>query len=69
MNPFALLVPRRWSGEDALAAVRVLRQIIAAIWEIHGEDMAAEIEGATDRWRVDELIEVPELDDIDDIPF
>lgn len=67
MNPFVLLVPRLWSGEDALAAVRVLRQIIEAIWEVHGERMAVEIDDCPDRWRLDDLLDVPELDDIDDI--
>lgn len=69
MNPFALLIPRLWSGEDALAAVRVLRQIIEAIWQTHGERMAAEIDEAPERWRIDELLDGPELDDVDDIPF
>lgn len=69
MNPFVLLVPRGWYAEEALAAVRVLRQVIDAIWEVHGERMAQEIDAAPDRWRVDELFDVPELDDIDDIPF
>lgn len=69
MNPFVLLVPRGWYGAEALAAVRVLRQIIEAIWEVHGERMAEEIDASPDRWRVDELLDVPELDDMDDIPF
>lgn len=69
MNPFVLFIPRLWSGEDALAAVRILRQITDAIWEVHGERMAGEIEASPDRWRMDELLDEPELDDIDDIPF
>jgi hypothetical protein len=69
VNPFVLFVPRLWAGEDALAAVRMLRQIIEAIWEVHGERMAGELEASPDRWRMDELLDVPGFDDIDDIPF
>ena len=57
------------SGEEALAAVRVLRQIIDAIWEVHGEEMVVEMADAPDRWRLDELVDIPERDDIDDVPF
>ena len=70
MNPFVLLVPRGWYAEEALAAVRVLRQIIDAIWQIHGEQMAAEIDAAPDRWSLDELLDEPRYEpDEDDIPF
>lgn len=69
MNPFVLLVPRGWHGEEALAAVRVLRQIIEAIWEVHGERMADEIHASPDRWPLDEILDAPETDDVDDIPF
>jgi type II secretory pathway predicted ATPase ExeA len=55
--------------QEALAAVRVLRQAVDAIWEVHGERMVAEIEAGPDRWRLDELVDVPEIDDVDDIPF
>ncbi len=68
MNPFVLLIPRFWDAEDALAAVRVLRMVIDAIWEVHGEEMAFEIDASPDRWRLDELIDMPETDP-DDIPF
>lgn len=37
------LVPRAWTGEEALAAVGVLNQAIDAIWQLHGEQMAAVI--------------------------
>ncbi|MCI0637128.1 MAG: hypothetical protein L0206_24905 [Actinobacteria bacterium] len=69
MNPFVLLVPRLWTTEEALAAVRVLRQIIDAIWEVHGEEMVVEIDARPDRWRLDELIDEVEETDDDDIPF
>lgn len=70
MNPFVLLVPRLWNAEEALAAVRVLRQIIDAIWEVHGEGMVEEIDAAPDRWRLDEFIDEPDDEpDEDDIPF
>jgi hypothetical protein len=68
VNPFVLLVPRGWYPEEALAAVRVLRQISDAIWEVHGERMAEELHAAPGRWTLDELLDMPEIDD-DDIPF
>lgn len=70
MNPFTLLVPRLWSAEEALAAVRVLRQIIDAIWEVHGEGMVVEIDAAPERWRLEDFIdEPPDEPGNDDIPF
>lgn len=33
-------VPVAWTGEEALFAVRVLRQAIAVVWEVHGDRMA-----------------------------
>lgn len=33
------LVPRGWSAEQALRAVQLLNQVIAAIWYVHGEAM------------------------------
>lgn len=33
------LVPRGWSAEQALRAVQLLNQVIAAIWCVHGEGM------------------------------
>ena len=43
------LVPRGWSAEQALRAVQLLNQAIAAIWCVHGEGMGkiALGEGAT----------------------
>jgi hypothetical protein len=65
------LVPRAWTGEEALLAARVLRAALDAVWEVHGHQMA---EILTDRpldgWSqhfADDL----EQDDIDqdDSPF
>lgn len=69
MNPFVLLVPRGWYAEEALAAVQVLRQIIEAIWQVHGERMAEAIDASPDRWRVDDLVDMPDPDVDDDVPF
>lgn len=33
------LVPRAWTAEQALHAVALLQQVIAAIWCVHGEKM------------------------------
>lgn len=45
------LVPRGWSAVQALRAVQLLHQAIAAIWFVHGEAMgkAALGEAATHR--------------------
>jgi hypothetical protein len=56
------LVPRDWTGEQALRAVRALNEAIEGIWLVHGEAMAAL------------LFEEPSRDDTpreldDDIPF
>lgn len=70
MNPFSFLIPRLWSAEEALAAIVLLRQIIDAIWEVHGENMAHEALSAPDRWAIDDLL-APEpcpFDDTD-LPF
>ena len=71
MNPFAPLVPRLWSADEALAAVHLLRQFIDAIWEVHGAEMAAEVAEAPERWRLDELLDDVPDDDVpdDDLPF
>ena len=60
------LVPRCWTGEEALLAVRLLRQATDAVWEVHGEDMVALLvevpafrDHATDYLQTDE----------DDFPF
>jgi hypothetical protein len=36
-----LFVPRSWSGAQALAAAGTLQRLIEAIWQVHGEAMAA----------------------------
>lgn len=37
------LLPRQWSGEQALAVVRILREANDAIWEVHGEKMVEDL--------------------------
>ncbi len=34
------LIPRGWTAEQALRAVGLLQQVIAAIWSVHGEAMS-----------------------------
>ena len=70
------LVPRDWTGEQALVAVRILRAASQAIWQVHGEDMAEALGGrphADPAWRGvgDDLDDDPEVDSLteDDIPF
>lgn len=31
------LVPRKWTADQALQAITLLQQVIAAIWLVHGE--------------------------------
>ncbi len=70
------LVPRDWTGEQALAAVGLLRAASQAIWQVHGEEMAltlGELPRSDPAWRGvgDDLDDHPELDRLpeDDIPF
>lgn len=35
------LVPHAWSGDEALLAVRILKQASDVVWEVHGERMVA----------------------------
>lgn len=63
------LVPRDWTGEQALLAARLLRMALDALWEVHGEEMAAVLgDGPESRWG-DVLPEGIEEIDEDDIPF
>ncbi len=68
---FRFLVPREWSGEQALAVVRVLQRAIDAIWSVHGEDIAAELGARGRRHAAWEQVLRQEQDDGDeeDIPF
>lgn len=63
------LVPRDWTGEQALLAARLLRKALDAVWEVHGEEMAAILgERSESRWGdvlPDDFEEVGE----DEIPF
>jgi len=64
---FQSLVPRAWTGDQALRAVTLLRAIIDAIWAIHGEDMAVAIgDWPQEQWP--DLMNC-DLKDEDDIPF
>lgn len=70
------LVPRDWTGEQALAAVRLLRAASQAIWQVHGEEMALALGGLPPwdparRGVGDDLEDDPEPDHLieDDIPF
>lgn len=63
------LGPLRWHGEEALAAVRAWREIGAANGEVRGERMAEEIHASPDRWPLDEILDAPDVGEVDDIPF
>lgn len=73
MNPYAFLVPRLWSAEQALAAVVLLRRFIDAIWEVHGEQMALEVLDQPERWALEDVLDhiedLDEPDDPADLPF
>jgi hypothetical protein len=62
------LVPRDWTGEQALFAARLLRAALDAVWAVHGEIMAESLgDCPVDRWN-----QVLPDDDplvVDDIPF
>jgi hypothetical protein len=60
------LVPRCWTGEQALVAAALLREALDAVWDVHGEDMAVALGGVPkERWH-----QVMPDDDSDDvIPF
>ncbi len=67
-----MLVPRCWTGEQALVAARLLRAALDAAWHVHGEGMAEAMgDWPVSRW--DEVLPPGpptrgEGDD-DDIPF
>lgn len=67
---FSLLVPRDWSGEQALVAARLLRQALDAVWDVHGEEMAAAIGSVpVDRWSEHFAEDIEQVDGEDEIPF
>lgn len=43
-NWLRYLVPRDWTGRQALAAVELLNQTIDAVWAIHGDAMVHELD-------------------------
>ena len=64
-----MLVPRDWTGAQALLAARLLRQAADAVWEVHGEEMAAALgEVPVRRWHEFLGDDPADIDD-DDIPF
>jgi hypothetical protein len=67
------LVPRSWTADEALLAVDLLRQAVAAIWEVHGEEMAealgSELEYRDHLDRYVDLDDERDLDIDDDVPF
>jgi hypothetical protein len=72
-NWLRFLVPREWTPEQALLVVQFLRQARDAVWEVHGEKMAAVL--GQERQYADRLAEYIDLDPNepsgpdDDIPF
>lgn len=76
----AVLVPRDWTPDQALTAVRLLKMVQDAIWWVHGEAMVeviGEIDPELDH--LDDVLDPDALDDLDpleppyadldDIPF
>lgn len=64
-----MLVPREWTGAQALLAARLLQQAAGAIWEVHGEEMAAALgDLPVRRWGEFVRDDLDDIDD-DDIPF
>lgn len=65
------LVPRDWTADQALVAVRLLRLAIDAVWEVHGEEMARALDDHQARrervWEDYFDVAVDVIDD--DIPF
>lgn len=55
------LIPRDWTGEQALRAVNLLQQATDAIWWLHGDAMAAVL--------FEKRADVPLPAPDDDIPF
>lgn len=41
LDVIAALVPRSWTGDQALRAVHLLQLAIDAVWWVHGDAMAA----------------------------
>lgn len=62
------LIPREWTGEQALFVAGVLRGALDAIWFVHGEEMAYSLgDKARESW--DEVLGDMRYEDNDDIPF
>ena len=73
-NWLRFLVPRDWTAEQALVAVEFLGQVRAAVWDVHGEDMACAIDSdPAHRARLDRYIDLEDGDEHEeedeDIPF
>ena len=63
------LVPRDWTGGQALLAATVLRNAMDAIWAVHGEEIAYALgQRSPTRWS-EALPHVDDLIDEDDIPY
>lgn len=60
------IVPREWTGEQALFVAGLLRTALDALWHVHGEAMAATLgDQPSECW--DEVLGDTRYDD--DIPF
>lgn len=69
-NVLRVLVPRGWTGEQALAVVRILRELNQAIWDVHGEQMMLDMLEPDKPFTPMKLPPDIHLDDEDDdIPF
>ena len=62
------LIPREWSGEQALFVAGLLRGALDAIWYVHGEEMANSLgDQPGECW--DQVLGDMRYEDNDDIPF
>lgn len=62
------LVPREWTGEQALFVAGLLRAALDAIWFVHGEEMAYSLgDKPCESW--DEVLGDRRSEANDDIPF
>lgn len=62
------LVPRDWTGDQALAAARLLRLALDAVWAVHGEAMAVALADRPESQWLD-FMEGREEPSDDEIPF
>ena len=63
------LVPRAWTGEQALVVARLCRAFIDALWDVHGASMAEAMDALPVEHWGDFLAEGLGDEEDDEIPF